>query len=125
MKIQNKVKQSELYLIILIYLKKCSLAPCRPGHFQNEGHCKPCPERFYKDTEGNTNCTSCVTGTTTETSGAVSHYYCSKFSEIKKEIMLIFWPDHITVHHNIYIYSVYIYSVYIYIYIYIYIYMVC
>ena len=66
------------------------IAVCGPGLYQYQEQCKPCPAGFYKDTEGNTYCTSCEEGTTTETSGATSRYHCSTLYYLyRKSVVLV------------------------------------
>ena len=69
------------FLVILNEKLASFTAPCGSGLYLNEGQCEACPRGFYKDTDDDTNCTSCVEGTTTEISGATSQYHCSKFMQ--------------------------------------------
>ena len=59
---------------------------CPPGFAYDESGsgsdlsgtlCEKCPVGSYKPLEGNTNCTSCPEGTTTERTGALVDEQCS------------------------------------------------
>ena len=61
-------------LVLLLY----SVVTCKAGFYLNNEQCEECPIGFYKQLEGNSNCTSCPENATTEALGAVVEKQCGE-----------------------------------------------